>query len=200
MTRLGQLDVPDYVACVIRTEAQRQGCPEYLAVGIAGAESGWDPNAVGDNGRSIGLFQLYLDGGQGSDYRDNPDALKDPKLNARIAIRPITVAAYAATIAGYAGERFIREVARRSGHPGFVALDDSRLTSIVGYCVQLITDASGRIVPWPQLDLRQCADVPSPPPPLDGWSEGPVPISTDQKIDAIERHAQRINELAQQVG
>lgn len=43
---------------MITDEARRQGVPPQIAVAIARQESGFNPHAVGDNGRSIGLFQL----------------------------------------------------------------------------------------------------------------------------------------------
>ena len=43
---------------LIIQEARRQGVDPALALGIAQAESGFNPHAVGDNGRSVGLFQL----------------------------------------------------------------------------------------------------------------------------------------------
>ena len=42
----------------IIAEARRQGVDPALALGLAQAESSFNPNAVGDNGKSIGLFQL----------------------------------------------------------------------------------------------------------------------------------------------
>lgn len=195
MVRLGQVDVDDFIACVIRSEAQAQGCPEYLAMGIALAESGFDPNAKGDNGRSIGLFQLYVDGGQGSDYKDNPDALLDPKLNARIGIRPITIAAFGCTSQGKTGDDFIRCVATHSGHPGAVPTDDPRVTSIVNATVRLITDAAGRLTPWPANNPAICSGAVPPPPPLGSWAEPLNPGNKDQAQTVIEAHFQRISDL-----
>jgi hypothetical protein len=42
----------------IRAEAQRQGVDPALAVAVATQESYLNPDAVGDNGKSLGLFQL----------------------------------------------------------------------------------------------------------------------------------------------
>lgn len=52
--------------------------PELLAILAAGsyAESGWNPNAVGDNGHSVGIFQMH-DAGAGSgmgESRRDPNA------------------------------------------------------------------------------------------------------------------------------
>ena len=43
---------------LIEAEARRQGVNPAYAVAIARQESGLDPTAVGDNGKSLGLFQL----------------------------------------------------------------------------------------------------------------------------------------------
>lgn len=199
MTRLGRVEVDDYIACVIRQSVLEIGGFEWIVMGIVSAESGFDPNAVGDNGRSIGLLQLYVDGGQGSAYRDNPDALKDPKLNLRIGVPPIAVATLQATQRGYTGERFIKEVARSSGHPGFVSLDDPRLQHIYEDTLRLITDSRGRLVQWPPHDARVCAGAPAPPPPLGSWTDGPQPRTESEVEAAIEQHFERIGELAARV-
>jgi soluble lytic murein transglycosylase-like protein len=46
------------IADQIFAEAQRQGVNPSLALEVARAESSLNPNAVGDDGQSIGLFQL----------------------------------------------------------------------------------------------------------------------------------------------
>jgi hypothetical protein len=73
--------------------AQAYGLPPESMVALAQAESGLDPNAVGDNGQSIGLFQIQ---GPGSEYETyqtlanwsglyaNPD-LTDPVANTIMA-------------------------------------------------------------------------------------------------------------------
>jgi hypothetical protein len=195
VVQLGTVQVDDFIACVIRTEAQAQGCPEYIAMGIAMAESGFDPNAVGDNGCSIGLFQLNTCGGQGSDYANNKDALKDPKLNARIAIHPITVAAFEASAAGYQGEQWIRWVCAHSGHPGNVALNDPRITNIFADTMHLITNAAGQLTPWPANNPAVCGGAVPPPPPIGSWAEPLNPANKDQAQQVIEAHFQRISDL-----
>lgn len=195
VARFGRVTVNDRIACLIRAECARQGCPEYIAMGIVSAESGFDPNAVGDNGRSIGLLQLYVDGGQGSAYRDNPDALKDPVLNLSIGIRPIALAAFEATRRGYTGERYIREVARSSGHPGFVDLNDARLTNIVNATYRLIFNADGSFAQWPPNDPRNCGGTPPPPPPIGSWTEGVAPRNEEEAEAAITAHLVRVVQL-----
>jgi hypothetical protein len=195
VARFGQVEVNDVIACIVRDETHKIGGFDWLNMGIALAESGLMSNAVGDAGCSIGLFQLNTCGGQGSAYADNPDALKDPRLNCRIGIPPIAVATWQATVRGYAGERFIREVARSSGHPGWVGLEDARLTHIVNSVKRLITNARGQIVAWPEFDPRVCAGGPLPPPPLGSWTEGPAPRDATEADGAIHRHLERMGEL-----
>lgn len=48
------------IADQIAAEAQRQGVDPSLALEVAMAESSLNPNAIGDDGQSIGLFQLKL--------------------------------------------------------------------------------------------------------------------------------------------
>lgn len=193
--RLGRVDVDDFIACHIREAARRHNASEWMIAGIVAAESNFNPRALGDNGRSFGLLQLYIDGGQGSPYRDNPEALFDPRLNLDVGVPYIAMAELQARSRGYQGERYIREVARSSGHPGFVALNDPRLTHIFERTVQLITDASGKLVAWPAHNPRICSGAPPPPPPLGSWSEGPEPRTAEEIDGAIHRHLERIGEL-----
>lgn len=92
-----------------------QGVPEYVWYPILQLESGGDPRAVGDNGVSIGLFQLNTAGGQGTGY--NKDYLKDPVINAEIASRAIAPA-YHAVENQFLPSDMAGQVAIRSGHPG----------------------------------------------------------------------------------
>lgn len=200
MVRLGQVNVDDFIACCVRAEARNRGVDEWLAMGIVSAESNFDPRALGDGGLSFGLLQLYTAGGQGSDYAGRGELLFEPKLNLRIGMDAIATATIYARSQGWQGERFIREVARRSGHPGFVDIADARLTRIFKATVALITNFGGRIVAWPPFNPAVCAGAPAPPPPLGAWSEGPAPTTADAAFSTIERHAQRIDELAGQFG
>lgn len=57
------------------------------AVAVAGAESSWNPNVIGDpteNGRAVGLWQI-MDGVWASKMGTDREGLKDPWLNARAA-------------------------------------------------------------------------------------------------------------------
>lgn len=192
---LGQVEVNDYIACAIRAAAIFASTDEHVAMAIAMAESGFDPNIEGDAGCSIGLFQLNTCGGQGSDYANNKDALKDPKLNANIAIRAIAVAVLQFRDAGLPVDVYVREVARHSGHPGYVDLNDQRLLNIRDDFFRLVINSAGQLAPWPPFDGRLCADAPAPPPPLGSWSEGVNPTTKDQATAAIEAHFQRVSDL-----
>lgn len=45
----------------IQLAAVQTGCPEYILMGIASAESDFTPTAVGDGGKSLGMFQINED-------------------------------------------------------------------------------------------------------------------------------------------
>lgn len=51
---------PEIIRDYIATEALVQGVNPQLALGIATRESKLNPNAVGDHGTSIGLWQVHL--------------------------------------------------------------------------------------------------------------------------------------------
>lgn len=193
--RLGQADVPDYIACVVRQAVAEIGGFDWTTMGIVSAESNFDPRALGDGGLSFGLLQLYTAGGQGSDYAGHGEDLFDPKLNLAVGQPYIARAVLYATQQGWQGERFIREVARRSGHPGFVPLDDYRLTNIYQHTVRLITRSDGSLAAWPPHNPAICSGVPAPPPPLGSWAEGPAPATAQQADDYIRKHLERIGEL-----
>lgn len=57
-----------------------------ISIATAQQESGFDPNIVGDNGTSFGLFQLHQGGELGS---LTPTQAKDPLTNAMTAIQNI---------------------------------------------------------------------------------------------------------------
>ena len=92
----------------------RYGVPSFVWYPIALAESGFNPDAIGDEGQSIGLFQVNL-GTQGTGY--TRDQLLNPEINAEVAAASIA-AAYKAIAGTYSDELMAAEVARRSGHPG----------------------------------------------------------------------------------
>lgn len=99
----------------VKSIADQYGVPSGVWYPIMVAESNGNPSAVGDNGKSIGLFQLNTAGGQGSGYA--PATLYDPVVNARIAM-PAIAEAYYAVKGKYTGAELTAQVAARSGHPG----------------------------------------------------------------------------------
>jgi hypothetical protein len=82
------------------------------------AESTGDPNAVGDNGNSIGLLQANMAGGRGQGY--TADQLRDPDFNLSIAQPEITSTYAAGKAQGLAGRdltRYVAVHAQRAGSP-----------------------------------------------------------------------------------
>lgn len=105
---------------VIVSYANTYKVPPWIPLCIAWAETGINPNAIGDNGTSFGLFQLHIDGGQGdayTTYGTSPDVMLDPAVNAEIGIPPIASAYRNAACAGLSGFDLLVCVAEHSGHP-----------------------------------------------------------------------------------
>lgn len=88
-TRAGQFSPYDEVFA--RHAGQLAGDSQFLAVVAAGAkaESGFNPRAVGDNGKSVGLFQMHQ-AGAGAGLGDQR---YDPEVQARVMV-PRYAAAY----------------------------------------------------------------------------------------------------------
>jgi hypothetical protein len=108
------MSAPDWYNQV-KAVFDKYGVPSSVWYPIALAESGGDPNAVGDKGASIGIFQINRVGGQGIGY--SADQLRDPTTNAEVAAKAI-VPAYHAVAGTVSNDALASEVARRSGHPG----------------------------------------------------------------------------------
>lgn len=68
---------------IITEVARSLGVPPDLAIATAQVESGLDPNAIGDQGTSFGLFQLHQGGELGS---LSPQQAFDPRTNATVAL------------------------------------------------------------------------------------------------------------------
>lgn len=75
---------------VITQVANQYGLPPEIALATAYHESGLNPQAVGDNGTSFGLFQLHEGGELGS---LSPQQAFDPITNAETAI-PVIASVY----------------------------------------------------------------------------------------------------------
>jgi len=78
------------------------------------AESGGDPNAVGDNGASVGLFQLH-DEGMGKGLGD---LRLDAELNASMGARGLAEGWHAGLEQGLSGEELVRSAYDYSFNPG----------------------------------------------------------------------------------
>ena len=71
---------------IIAEVAREKGVPVTLALAIAQVESGLNPDAIGDGGHSVGLFQLNDRGeGAGMSVADR----EDPRRNAEIALTQV---------------------------------------------------------------------------------------------------------------
>ena len=217
MGQYGQYAINDVIACIVRDEARKANIPDFIALGIAGAESSFNENPLGDevpgptvqvgsktynayrdpaSGRyfqSLGLFQLNICGGQGTGY--NPTDLLNPRFNAQVGVPPIASGYVWAVNHGYAGTDLIRQVAIHSGHPGYVDPHDYRVDNIVNVTLKLIFNPDGSWATWPPFNASVCAGLPPPPPPLDSWSEGPAPTSRADADSAIEKHLDRVGQL-----
>lgn len=93
----------------------RYNVPPLLLKSVMLIESGGDPSAVGDNGHSVGLFQLH---DQGYGYGMG-DARFDPEANADRAARGLAESWHDVTVRqGLIGEYAIRAVYDHSFNPG----------------------------------------------------------------------------------
>lgn len=88
--------------------------PPLFLKAVMLAESGGDPNAIGDNGHSVGLFQLH---DQGYGYGMG-DLRFDPEANADRAARGLAESWHAVLRQGYTGEDLIRAAYDYSFNPG----------------------------------------------------------------------------------
>jgi hypothetical protein len=77
--------MPESIAQLITRIAAEEGVDPALAIAMARQESGLNPSAVGDQGHSVGLFQLN---DQGMGYGMG-QARYDPETNARTALRSL---------------------------------------------------------------------------------------------------------------
>jgi soluble lytic murein transglycosylase-like protein len=61
--------------------ADQYGLPREVVYGLVWQESGFNPNAVGDNGLAYGLTQVHAATAQGVGFTGDPSALFDPDTN-----------------------------------------------------------------------------------------------------------------------
>lgn len=100
------------------------GVDPHLSLAMAFKESRGDASALGDNGCSVGLYQLNWCAGLGMGY--TPEQLMDPQLNAEIAIAHLAATPRDGLTAG--------QWAARSQHPadpaGYAAAIDRLLPEL----------------------------------------------------------------------
>lgn len=88
--------------------------PESFITAVMFAESGGNPNAVGDNGHSVGLFQLH---DQGMGYGMGDDRY-DPAKNARVGVAGLATGWHAGKERGLSGEELVRFAYDNRFNPG----------------------------------------------------------------------------------
>jgi soluble lytic murein transglycosylase-like protein len=88
--------------------------PPLFLKAVMLSESGGRPDAVGDSGHSVGLFQLH---DQGYGYGMG-DRRYDPGTNAERAVKGLAEAWHAGEKAGFAGEHAVRAAYNYSFNPG----------------------------------------------------------------------------------
>jgi len=115
------------VATAIQQAAAANGVPLPLALAVAYVESGFNPNASGDSGHSIGLYQLN-DQGEGAEMTLAQKT--DPLTNANKALSEI-----GAMLSAHPGLDLgqIAAMAQRPADPaGYAARVDSALSMFGG--------------------------------------------------------------------
>lgn len=113
ITSNGNAD-PDRWDGLLNRLGQKYNVPPLFLKAVMLAESGGRPDAVGDNGHSVGLFQLH-DQGYGHGMGD---ARFDPEINAERAAQGLAEAWHAGQRAGYSGEFAVRAAYDYSFNPG----------------------------------------------------------------------------------
>lgn len=93
---------------------RKYNVPPLFLKAVMLAESGGRPDAIGDQGHSVGLFQLH-DQGYGAGMGD---LRFDPLANADRAARGLAEAWHAGEKAGYSGEFAVRSAYDYSFNPG----------------------------------------------------------------------------------
>jgi soluble lytic murein transglycosylase-like protein len=88
--------------------------PPLFLKAVMLSESGGRPDAVGDQGHSVGLFQLH-DHGYGAGMGDSR---YDPQTNAERATKGLAEAWHAGEKAGFSGENAVRAAYNYSFNPG----------------------------------------------------------------------------------
>lgn len=105
---------PDQWDSMLNRLGQKYNVPPLFLKAVMLSESGGRPDAIGDNGHSVGLFQLH-DHGYGAGMGDTRF---DPETNADRGARGLAEAWHAGEKAGYSGEYAVRAAYDYSFNPG----------------------------------------------------------------------------------
>lgn len=105
---------PDQWDGMLNRLGQKYNVPPLFLKAVMLSESGGRPDAIGDNGHSVGLFQLH-DQGYGAGMGDTRF---DPETNADRGVRGLAEAWHAGERAGYSGEYAVRAAYDYSFNPG----------------------------------------------------------------------------------
>lgn len=105
---------PDQWDGMLNRIGAKYNVPPLFLKAVMLSESGGRPDAVGDSGHSVGLFQLH---DQGYGYGMG-DARFDPETNAERAAKGLAEAWHAGERAGYRGEYAVRAAYNYSFNPG----------------------------------------------------------------------------------
>lgn len=105
---------PDQWDSLLNRAGQKYNVPPIFLKSVMLIESGGRPDAVGDGGHSVGLFQLH-DQGYGSGMGDSRF---DPEANIDRAAKGLAEAWQAGERAGYTGEFALRAAYNYSFNPG----------------------------------------------------------------------------------
>lgn len=99
---------------MLNRAGQKYNVPPLFLKAVMLSESAGRPDAIGDNGRSVGLFQLHE---QGYGYGMG-DARFDPETNIDRATQGLAEAWHAGQRSGYSGEYAVRAAYDYSFNPG----------------------------------------------------------------------------------
>lgn len=105
---------PDQWDAMLNRLGKKHNVPPLFLKAVMLAESGGRPDAVGDSGHSVGLFQLH-DQGYGSGMGDRR---YDPEVNAERATQGLAEAWHAGARDGYSGGLAVRAAYDYSFNPG----------------------------------------------------------------------------------
>lgn len=105
---------PDQWDAMLNRLGKKYNVPPLFLKSVMLSESGGRPDAVGDQGHSVGLFQLH-DHGYGVGMGDTRF---DPETNADRGARGLAEAWHAGEKAGFTGEQAVRAAYNYSFNPG----------------------------------------------------------------------------------